>query len=137
MGFEAFDVSGDAGLRVWGESLEDALESAASGLYALITDPSNVREVKTVEVSINKDTLEGLVVSWLNELIYFFDAHGFLGKRAVVKRLTKDALEADVHGEDFDPERHGGGLLIKAATYHGLRVLREEGFWRFEVILDI
>ncbi len=37
--FELIDISGDAGIRVFGESLEDLFLNAAAGMYSLITDP--------------------------------------------------------------------------------------------------
>ena len=46
-------------------------------------------------------------------------------------------IKASVRGEDFDPALHEGNLLIKAATYHGLSVRRENGTWQAEVIFDI
>jgi len=42
-----------------------------------------------------------------------------------------------VTGEDFVPEKHGRGLLIKAATYHGLKIERKEDHWEAVVIFDI
>ena len=46
-------------------------------------------------------------------------------------------IKATVTGEDFDPEKHGRGLLIKAATYHKLKIERKEDHWEAVVIFDI
>lgn len=137
MGYELLDVSGDAGVRARGATLKDAIQSAASGMYSLITDPGGVREQKNITVKVESHSPEGLLVGFLNELIYRFDAHGFIGRRVEVKRLGERTIEATVRGEDFDPARHGGGLLLKAATYHGLRMEQSEGGWLIEVIFDI
>jgi len=137
MGWELLDVSGDAGIRATGTTLREAIESAASGMYNLITDPAGVREQKDIAVEVNSHSPEGLLVGFLNELIYRFDAHGFIGKRVEVKRLGENSLRATVRGEDFDPARHGGGLLLKAATYHGLRMEKLGDGWLVEVIFDI
>ncbi|MCX5719343.1 MAG: archease, partial [Nitrospirae bacterium] len=40
-------------------------------------------------------------------------------------------------GEDFDPERHESKLLIKAATYHKLRIENVGNMWEVDVIFDI
>lgn len=137
MGWELLDVSGDAGVRATGATLREAIESAASGMYSLITDPGSVREQKDIAVKVESHSAEGLLVGFLNELIYRFDAHGFIGRSVEVKSLGENSLEAVVRGEDFDPARHGGGLLLKAATYHGLRMERQDGGWLVEVIFDI
>ncbi|MBM4129219.1 MAG: archease, partial [Nitrospira sp.] len=37
----------------------------------------------------------------------------------------------------FDPERHERKLLVKAATYHMLRIERTDDVWEIDVIFDI
>jgi SHS2 domain-containing protein len=42
-----------------------------------------------------------------------------------------------VAGEEFDAGRHEGKLLIKAATYHKLRIEKIDDLWEIDVIFDI
>ncbi len=144
--FEIIDISGDAGIRAFGRDLKELFINAAAGMFTLMTDLSDVRERKEVEVSVEGSTLEGTFVSWLNELIFRFDTYGFVGKKIVITEfLTKKeppvteayVIRASVSGEEFDPKRHKGKLLIKAATYHKLKIENEEGIWRTDVIFDI
>jgi len=46
-------------------------------------------------------------------------------------------LKASISGEDFDPKRHENKLLIKAATYHKLRIEKIDDTWEIDVIFDI
>src|SRR3990170_6589822 len=85
--FEIIDISGDVGLRAYGESLRDVFMNAANGMYSLITNPDAIKEEKVIEVSVVSDWMEGLLVSWLNELIFHLDAYGFIGKRIVISEL--------------------------------------------------
>ena len=72
------------------------------------------------------------MVAWLNELVFHFDAYGFIGKKISItesnlepgppETLKSYRLNAVLSGEEFDPERHESRLLIKAATYHRLRI---------------
>ena len=135
--FELLDISGDAGIRAFGEELDDLFRNAAAGMYSLITDPENITPQKSIEITAAGESLEGLLVSWLNELIFHFDAYGFIGREIRIRELHDTQLKARVTGEDFAPERHGGGLLIKAATYHKLKIERKEGHWEADVIFDI
>jgi len=135
--FELIDISGDAGIRAFGESLEDLFLSAAAGMYSLITDPESVSPQKSIEIKTEGASLEGLLVSWLNELIFHFDTYGFIGKEIHIHELRDTLIQATVTGEDFAPEKHGSGLLIKAATYHKLQIERKEDHWEAEVIFDI
>jgi SHS2 domain-containing protein len=76
-------------------------------------------------------------VSWLNELIFQFDTYGFIGREVRIHELRDTLIKATVTGEDFDPEKHGRGLLLKAATYHRLNIERKEDHWEAVVIFDI
>ncbi|MBF0565511.1 MAG: archease [Nitrospirae bacterium] len=136
-GFEVFDLSGDLGLRIFGESLDDLFVSAALGFYSSVTDPGKILVKTEIGVSLEEESLEALLVAWLNELIYLLDAEGFLCKYVDVKSVSQRHLVADLHGEPFDAVRHECGLLVKAATYHGLSVLYDGGTWKATVILDL
>lgn len=135
--FEALDVSGDAGIRAYGATLEEAFCNSAIGMYSLITNDESIAEKKDISVEVESYSLEGLVVAWLNELIFQFDAYGFVGKKIKSLALQGNRLSASVSGEDFDADRHERRLLIKAATYHQLKVGQFNGIWEIEVIFDI
>ncbi|MEW6584726.1 MAG: archease [Nitrospirota bacterium] len=145
--FEIIDVSGDVGLKAFGKTVEEAFANAASGMYSLITDPKAVEEKKILDVSAAGDSLDSLLVSWLNELIFHFDAYGFIGGKIVISELNLGAVEpagpsdykikASLSGEEFDAERHESRLLIKAATYHKLKIEKKDDMWEIDVIFDI
>jgi SHS2 domain-containing protein len=135
--FQVLDISGDVGLTAFGKSKEEAFLNAAYGMYSLITDPEAIRETKTVSVTVEKDSLDGLLVAWLNELIFDFDTYGFIGKKITIEYFSDRTIRARIAGEEFDSERHAGKLLIKAATYHKLRIQEMNGQWEIDVIFDI
>ncbi len=149
--FEVLDISGDVGLKAYGENLRDAFINAAIGMYSLTTDLGMIEEQKAINVSVQSDSVEGLLVSWLNELIFHFDAYGFIGKKIVINEFTPAfpsqgegqegceacRIKASVSGEEFNPERHERRLLIKAATYHRLKVEQKNNEWEIDVIFDI
>lgn len=135
--FEIIDISGDVGLRAYGENLRDAFINAAIGMFSLITDLEMVKEEKVITVSVESDSVESLLVSWLNELIFYFDTYGFLGKKVLITEFTPSLLKATISGEDFDPKRHESKLLIKAATYHMLKIEEKNRRWEIAVIFDI
>ncbi len=135
--FEVIDISGDAGIRAYGGTLQDLFVNAAMGMYSLITDPSAIREERHMALDIESHSLEGLLVSWLNELIFHFDTYGFLGKTIRIATLRNNTISARVSGEEFDPGRHERRLLVKAATYHQLSIEKKEGQWVADIIFDI
>jgi len=134
--YEIIDVAGDVGLSVKGKSLEECFFNAAQGLYSLITDPASVDTGEKKTLEIEGDNVEELLIRFLNELIFLFDAYGFIGKTVSVQ-LNNGKLEAQIDGEFFDPEKHERRLLVKAATYHNLEILQEEGRYVVKIVFDI
>ncbi len=156
--FQPLDISGDTGIRVFGSTIGELFINAAAGLYSLITDLSLIQEKKEAGISAEASSQEGLLVSWLNELIFQFDTYGFIGKKVVAFEMMpkldtissgtiEDAVDppfdrnfrvmAVLSGENFDPNRHEGKLLIKAATYHKLRIEKKDTQWQADIIFDI
>ncbi|MFZ3137720.1 MAG: archease [Thermodesulfovibrionales bacterium] len=151
--FKILDISGDVGLTAFGKSKNEVFINAAIGMYSLITNLTSIKEKKTMSVSVESHSLDGLLVSWLNELIFHFDAYGFIGKKVIITEFTPSLslsprgggiggeeafkLTASISGEEFDAGRHEGKLLIKAATYHKLRIEKMNDSWEIDVIFDI
>lgn len=135
--FEILDISGDVGIRAFGRDMQGAFINAAIGMYSLITNLNTIEEKSTINITVEDTSLDGLLVSWLNELIFYFDTYGFLGKKIEVRHLSDNKIVTVVKGEEFDPKRHEGKLLIKAATYHKLRIEKKDGICEVEVIFDI
>lgn len=146
-GFEILDITGDAGIRAFGSSLPELFANAALGMYSLMTDIGRVEEKQKLALKVTGHSLEGLLVAWLNDLIFRFDTYGFVGDMIVINGISpkeetmagaeKFSLTAHVAGETFDPSRHEGKLLIKAATYHDLKVEKKDGIWTADIIFDI
>jgi SHS2 domain-containing protein len=134
--YEQLDISGDAGLRIWGENLEELLTNAAEGLSELITDLSGIEETERREVVLNSERNDDLLVKWLNELIFLFDTYGFIGKRFDVS-LKSDTLKATISGDIFNVEVNESRLLVKAATYHRLSLKKDNSQWEAVVVFDI
>jgi SHS2 domain-containing protein len=135
--FKILDMSGDAGLTAYGNTKEEAFINAATGMYSLITDPGSVLEKKAIHISVENQSPDSLLVSWLNELVFHFDAYGFIGKKIVVEHFSDNKIKARISGEEFSPDRHEGNLLIKAATYHKLRIEKKDNQWEIDVVFDI
>ena len=136
MKFEQIDISGDVGLKIYGKTLDGLFENAAAGLFSLITDISLVKELEHKAVSLSSESVDNLLVQWLNELVFLVDAYNFIGKSFSV-RIQNNNLEATVSGSYFDPVINESRLLIKAATYHNLSVKKADSVWEATVIFDI
>ena len=133
---EQIDISGDVGLRIWGKSLDELFKNASTGMFNLVTDTEKIKETEQKEVSLEADNHANLLVQWLNELVFLYDTYGLIGKVFRIS-IQGNMLKATISGGIFDPETNESGLLIKAATYHGLSIKKVDSHWEATVIFDI
>ena len=135
--FEIFDHTADIGIIAYGADFEKLFSNAALALFSLITDLESIQERLHLDLEVRSEDRDGLLVDWLNELIYCFDSRHTLFNRFDIETLTHTALKATCYGEDFDPNKHKIKIGVKAATYHLLRLDTDESGYKAQVILDI
>lgn len=136
-GFEIVDHTADVGIIAYGTDIEEVFCNAALALFSLITEPETIQEKSHLDLKVSSDETDSLLVEWLNELIYFFDAKHILFNRFDIESLTQNELKATCYGEGFDPMKHRIKRGIKAATYHMLRLDKNNDGYKAQVILDI
>ena len=135
--YEIMEHTADVGVVATGETLAEAMSWLARGMFSVVADLEAVEPLESIEVSVRSTGAEDLAVDWLNELLYRHEAEAFLPMRFdVTVDESGTHLTALCTGERVDAERHGMLTSVKAATYHGLEVSRNDG-WRIQVVLDV
>ncbi len=134
--FEFIDHTADVGVIAYGQDIRQAFANAARALSSLIAEPEDIRETLHRDIAVTAGDEEGLLVEWLNELIYLFDAEGLIFKRFDINSLSGRQLRARAYGEKADPAWHKLKTGVKAATYHLLKVDPDNG-GRVQVIFDV
>ncbi|MFH0802402.1 MAG: archease [bacterium] len=136
--FLILDHTADVRLRASGESPAELFKNAALGLFSLLSDYEKVRPCDSYSITASGTDLESLLVSFLSELIYQFEARQLLFSEIEIRRLDEGAflIEATARGEKYDPSRHVIRSYVKGVTYHGLKVEYEES-WTAEIVLDV
>lgn len=141
MSIKFLDHPSDVYVEVRAKSLKDALALCGVAVYEVMTDISRVNKVDKVEVIVEGFDLYSLLYNWLEELVYLFDARGFLGSEVYIEELieteTGFKLKATIIGERYDPQRHESKTAIKAATYHLMEIRREREEYIVRFVLDI
>ncbi len=135
--FEIIGTTADVGVVARGATCEEAFAHAAEGLFSVITDLEDVTPAEPYAVACEGISLEGLLVAWLNELIYLHDVHELLFRRFDITAFDGRRLEATAWGETIDVGRHTLGTEVKAATYHRAEVVEGPSGWEARVILDV
>ena len=133
-GYELLEHQADIGIRAWGDSLGHAYEQTAAGLLEVLgVEPAGRGEARTVRAS-GRDRA-GVLVDFLNELVVLHETEGVAFGAVRVVRLDDSELEAEVPVAPLAGEPE---LVVKAATYHQLRVEeRADGSGLVEVYLDV
>lgn len=140
MPYEILEHEADAGVRGIGSSLEEAFCEAARGMFSLMVDLEEVRPERAVPVVVEAETLEVLFVSWLGELLALRDLRGMVFSRFEAKIKKADggwALEGKAYGEPLDPARHKPAVEVKAATYYGVKVGKDDGRYIAQCVVDL
>lgn len=135
--FEILDHTADVGIIAYGADIRELFSNAGLALLNLITDPETIEEKSHLKLRVSSNGRDRLLVEWLNELVYVFDAKHLLFKRFDIETLTENELEATCYGERFDPGRHKIKRGVKAATYHMLKLDHRNHGYKAQVILDI
>ncbi len=134
--FEIIDHTADVGIIAYGADIAAAFANAARALFSLITELDSIEEVTFRDIELEAPDAESLLVAWLNELIYYFDAENLLFRRFAIKELSQTHIGARAYGEPADSARHNLKIGVKAATYHLLKIERNNGV-KVQVLFDI
>ncbi len=134
---ECMDHTADVGLHITAVSWEELLQTAAAVLCAVMVDPAHVEARFVKRFQIIGDSRSDILVEWLRELLFEFDAHGFIGAESRISAVHQQGFTAEVRGDELDPERHRLRNETKAVTYRALDVEQTEHGWTATVILDV
>jgi len=134
--FEIIDHTADVGIIAYGASMNETFANAAKALFSLISELDDVEEVVHRDIELNAPDQESLLVEWLNELIYLFDAENIIFKRFDVTQLSQTHLKARSYGHRVDSSKHKLKTGVKAATYHMVKIEKSNGS-KVQVLFDI
>ncbi len=140
MPYEILEHEADAGVRGIGDTLEEAFCEAARAMFSLMVDLEAVRPERAVPVRVEAETVEMLFVSWLGELLTLRDLEGMVFSRfeAEISRAGERwILRGTAYGEPLDPARHKPAVEVKAATYYGVRVGKDDGRYIAQCVVDL
>jgi SHS2 domain-containing protein len=143
--FEFLEHTADVLVRAYGKTLEEALINIAKGMFEIMTDTSKVEPRAEIDIHVCGYDIENLIYKWLEELLYYHDAYNYVFSKFIIKKLREEysnverniCIHAKVYGEEFTYEKHEPRTVVKAVTYHQMRIGRIDDMIFIDVVFDI
>lgn len=134
--WKLIEHTADIRAEVTGSTLEELFLNAARGLTGLLYSGSAVDAASEIDLILEGDDVEEILVDWLREILYRKEAEGLVFVRADVAELSAESFKVraffgPVVKDDY-PE-----VEIKAVTYHGLSVERNDSGFTAKILFDI
>jgi SHS2 domain-containing protein len=133
-------ATGDLTFLAQGPTVEAAFVAAGEAfLAATVVEPETVERCERRSIVLDEPDLELLLMRFLNELVYLRDAEEILLHPENLEILSDHSvhLRAELAGERIDRARHTLASEVKAATAHGLRVVKTADGWDATATLDV
>jgi SHS2 domain-containing protein len=130
----ALEHTADTGLIAEGPSLEACLARAGAGMLALFLEPPRDAPT-TVEIQASGETLEELLVSWLEDLLVASEVDGIAPQSVEVSGVAGGRAWGLLRGRIARLRTRGPA--VKAVTRHELSLRRTQRGWEARVYFDV
>jgi SHS2 domain-containing protein len=134
--FEILEHTADVGLRIRASGLRELFEMAARGMVDILGAAAGAGSSRRGEsIAVRDSDLGGLLVDWLNEILFLVDRDEACVAEIVVERAIEDEVVGTVEIAECSamPE----GTELEVATYHRLSVERESDGFVATVYFDV
>jgi len=140
--YKLFDHTADLGIEIYGRTKKDLFAQAGLALFdiliqAIDTQPKAKGAYQKRMVTVEGADVEDLLVNFLRELLYLYNASGCIVNRSKFISCTNKRLAVQLVVEPYNPKRHLIKTDLKAITYHGLSVEKTKSGWKARVIFDV
>ncbi|HIQ49229.1 MAG TPA: archease [Aquifex aeolicus] len=131
-----YDITADAGIKVKAKDLKSLFCASILATFNEITDIDKVEQKEEYEIQAQNE-LPFLLADIINKALVLHESKKFVASRCEIMDLDDNFVKVKLIGERFDPQKHPSKLVIKAATYHRLKIEKVGDHYEAEVIFDI
>jgi len=135
--FTVIAHTADVAVEVYGRDIRELFINAAHALNAILFDSFHPDGDTLREVTLDSADDDTLLVDWLNELIYLFDAERLAFARFDIVTHSPGRLVVRCGGRVIDDTCHAQVREVKAATYHGVHIDATGNGLTATVIFDV
>ena len=128
--------------EAYGRDYDELFENAGLAIEEATVKLESVKSTKKHTIYKKGDSVENLLFSFLEELVFLKDARLLVFNRIKcgVAEVLSGMWEArvELQGEKIDPEKHKLGVDVKAVTKHLFEIKKlSDGSSRCLVVLDV
>jgi SHS2 domain-containing protein len=128
------DHTAEVQLQVGAESLGGLAAEAGRALGRLLLRGASAEPVEPPRIlEVEAADRDALLVDWLNEILFVAETELWVPVAFEIEEATPTRLRAAARGVPVGE----APSIVKAATFHGLRVAEEDNQLRAEVIFDV
>lgn len=131
-GFVEIEHTADWALQVWAEDLSSLFEQAAHGMNFLAEVTLETGAELTQRISLEAGDPESLLVSFLDEILYFGEQEG-VGFHTFAVQINANKLAAELRGASIANQKKE----IKAVTFHNLEIVNDNNGCQVEIVFDV
>lgn len=133
MKVKEIEHTADRAFRVRGRDLKELFANAAEALLRIEGRRKTAALSRERRVEIEGFDRETLLVNWLNEILYLGETRRETYTGVEIQEVSDHRLRATLKAEPGGRRRR----LVKAVTFHGLRVRKTRQGLEAEVIVDV
>ncbi|WFN34858.1 archease [Methanogenium sp. S4BF] len=135
MPFSEREHTADILMHVCGATKKELYEESARALFSVMF-PSCTKEEVTIHFSLSAEGEERLLHEFLSEILFYAEVECVALCRAEMT-FTPSGLSAELFGEPYSRERHGGGTEVKGISLSGMEITRTDDGWCTLVLFDV
>jgi len=124
-------------VRITGNSQADLFTNSAFALFDVMTDIANVETKESIPLEVEGSDRDDLMVNWMRELLYLYQASGYLLRDFKIIEVKDTSVKAEVSGEKIDPDRHEIKQEIATVAFHKSRMEKTGNQWIAQVIFEL
>ena len=140
--YEIIEHTADVGIKIFGKTKQELFRNAALGMFFIITGSrkffKQAKNKKYHSVRSEASSIEDLMVSWLNDLLYVHNIYHIILDDIIIKDFTEKFIQAEIGVVKIANYPYQMEREIKAVTYHNLHFFKnKKGQWEATVVFDI
>jgi len=132
--YKILDHPADIRVQVFGKTKEKLFISALKGMSEILkSEIKDKNQIIKNRIQVNSINLDNLLVDFLSEVLYLTQINKRIYNDIKFFKFSDKGLEGELSGYEIE----SFGEDIKAVTYHGLKIEKQNNQYQATILFDI